>query len=293
MEMFLQTLTNGVMTSLILILIASGLCIIFGILHIVNFAHGEFYMLGGFLIWWLFEVHSLLAGLPDTVRYIIAMIISMAIVGFIGIIVEKYIYRPFRNNLFSTMIVALGIMFILQASALVIFGARDKAVSSPFVGKFNLGSVFFSAERLAAIACGVIFIVALYFLIDRTKIGKAMRAVAQDPEAALVQGINIGTIFTTAMGISCALAAAGGALVGPIFYINPYMGVEPIMKAFVVVILGGLGSLPGAVIGGFVVGITESFVTTYVGAHFAMLVVFLIMIGTLIAKPTGIFGHAE
>ena len=293
MEMLLQTFVNGVMGSLILILISAGLCLIFGILHIVNFAHGEFFMLGGFGVWWFFDLHSIPIGGPDTIRYILAMILTIILVGLIGIFVERFFFRPFHGNLIATMIVALGIVFILQASALVSFGARDKSVASPFEGTLNIGGISLSGERMAAIICGVVFILALYFLIRWTKLGKAMRAVAQDLEAAQVQGVNIGRIFSVAMFVSCGLAAAGGALVGPIFYINPYMGAEPVMKAFVVIILGGMGSLLGAVIGGFIIGMTESFATTYVGAHFAMVIVFLIMIGVLLIKPTGIFGHAE
>ena len=120
-----------------------------------------------------------------------------------------------------------------------------------------------------------------------------MRAVSQNQEAALLQGINIDYIFSLSMAIGCALAAAGGALVGPIFYVNPYMGGEPIMKAFVVIILGGMGSLAGAVICGFIIGITESVITTYVGAHTAMVVVFLLLISVLLIKPSGLFGHEE
>ena len=293
MEIFLQTLTNGVMASLILILIAIGLCLIFGILDIVNFAQGEFYMLGGFGVWWFLEAHPLLAGMPETARYIVAMLLTMVIVAIIGMITEKFIYRPLRENHASVMIVSLGVMFILQSLALVSFGPVDKSVSSPFSGMVTFGPITFSNERLAAIICCICFIVILYVIIERTKLGKAMRAVAQDPEAALVQGISTGRIFTLAMGVSIALAAAGGALIGPIYYINPYMGVEPIMKAFAAVILGGLGSLPGAIIGGFIIGMTETLVATYVGAHFALVVVFLIMIGVLIAKPTGLCGHEE
>jgi branched-chain amino acid transport system permease protein len=291
-EMLFQTFVNGVMVSLILILISAGLCLIFGILHIVNFAHGEFFMLGGFGAWWFFDLHSIPIGGP-TLRYILAMIVTIILVGLIGILVERLFFRPFHGNLIATMIVALGIVFILQASALVSFGARDKSIASPFEGTLDIGGISLSGERMAAIICGVVFILALYFLIRWTKLGKAMRAVAQDLEAAQVQGVNIGRIFSVAMFVSCGLAAAGGALVGPIFYINPYMGAEPVMKAFVVIILGGMGSLLGAVIGGFIIGMTESFVTTYVGAHFAMVIVFLIMIGVLLVRPTGIFGHAE
>lgn len=293
MEMFFQTFVNGVMVSLILILIAAGLCLIFGILHIVNFAHGEFFMLGGFGVWWFFDQHPLPLGGSDTLSYILAMILTVLLVGLLGIIVEKFLFRPFHGNLIGTMIVALGIVFILQSGAMVSFGAMDKAVASPFSGKLDVGGISLSGERMAAIICGIVFIMALYYFIQWTKTGKALRAVAQDMEAAQVQGVNIGRIFSIAMFVSCGLAAAGGALIGPIFYINPYMGAEPVMKAFVVVILGGMGSLPGAVIGGFIIGMTESFITTYVGTHFAMVVVFLILIGVLLFRPAGIFGHAE
>jgi branched-chain amino acid transport system permease protein len=291
--MLIQSLVNGVMGALILILIASGLCLIFGIMHIVNFAHGEFFMLGGFGAWLFFVKYPLPFIEAETLRYILAVILAMVFVGILGVIAEKYIFRPFRGNLQATIIVATGLMLILQAGSLVSFGVTDKAISSPFSGMFSFGSISLSSERMAAIICGVVFIIAMYFFILRTKLGKAMRAVAQDQEAAQVQGINIGLIFSLSMAIGCALAAAGGALVGPIFYVNPYMGVEPIMKAFVVIILGGMGSLPGAIICGFIIGMTESFVTTYVGAHFAMVVVFLLLIGVLLVRPTGIFGHEE
>ncbi|MCK9274347.1 MAG: branched-chain amino acid ABC transporter permease [Syntrophales bacterium] len=293
MEVFLQTLANGVMASLTLALIAIGLCLIFGILSIINFAHGEFYMLGGFGVWWFLEAHPIFAGMPALVGYIIAILISMVVVAVIGMIVEKWIFRPVREPHETVMIVSLGVMLFLQAAALVAFGPVDKSVSSPFAGLVQLGTVSFSNERLAAIIGCIIFIAILYVIIDRTRMGKAMRAVAMDSEAAEVQGIKTGMIFSVAMGVSCAIAAAGGALVGPIYYINPYMAVEPIMKAFAAVILGGLGSLPGAVAGAFIIGLTETFVSTYVGAHFALIVVFLIMIGVLIVKPTGLFGHEE
>jgi branched-chain amino acid transport system permease protein len=293
MEIFLQTLTNGIMASFILILVALGLCLVYGILDIVNFAHGEFYMLGGFATWYFLEQHSILQNIPAFGRYIVVIIIAMIIVAVIGIITEKFVFRPLRYSHAGMMIAALGIMSILQAGALVSFGAVDKNISSPLKGQIEIGPVSFSEERLLAIICCIVFMVLLYLLISRTKIGKAMKAVAQDPEAALIQGINTGIIFSLAMGIGVALAAAAGALIGPIFYVNPYMGAEPLLKAFAAVILGGLGSLPGAIIGGLMIGMVETFVTTYVGAHFAMTLVFLIMIGVLIIRPRGIFGHVE
>ena len=293
MDILVQTLANGIMGSLILILVATGLCLIFGIMHIVNFAHGEFYMLGGFGAWLFFDQKVIPLFGPPTVQYLLSIVLTFVLVAFLGIVVEKFIFRRFRGNLEAVMIVAFGLMLILQASALVTFGVTDKAFGSPFSGYLSLGSISISGERLAAILCGIIFILAMYLWVYKTKLGKAMRAVAQDSEAALVQGIDTRVVFSLAMGIGCALAAVGGALVGPIYYVNPYMGVEPIMKAFVVVILGGMGSLFGAVIGGFIVGMTESFIGTYVGSHAAILAVFLLLIGVLLYKPTGMFGHEE
>ena len=293
MQIFYQALTTGIMISLILILVTTGLCLIFGILDIVNFAHGEFYMLGGFGVWWFFDAHPIMEGMPEILGYIVATIITMVVVGLIGILVEKVVYKPLRLVHTSMMIASLGIISILQATALVSFGPDDKSITSPFTGRLTLGSFGLSEERVVAIICCVAFVIAFYFLIDRTKIGKAMRAVAQDSEAAMAQGINVEAIYSIAMGIGCALAAAGGALIGPIFYVNPYMGVEPLLLMFAVIIIGGLGSLPGAIIGGFVIGLTQSFVTTYVDSHVAMIVIFLIMIGVLLIRPTGIFGHAN
>jgi len=291
MEIFLQTLTNGVMSSLILVLIAVGLCLIFGILDIINFAHGEFYMLGGFGVWWFLEAHPFMQSMPGTVRYVVAVLMTMIIVAAVGIVVEKYIFRQVRETHSTLMIISLGVMFILQSAALVLFGTQDKSVASPFSGMVSLGPVNFSYERLAAVISCIVFIIILFVILEKTRTGKAMRAVAQDFEAAEVQGIRTGMIFSLAMGISCAMAAAGGALIGPIYYVNPYMGIEPINKAFAAVILGGLGSVPGAIIGGFIIGMAETFVSTYIGAHFSIIVVFLIMIGVLIFKPTGLTGH--
>jgi len=292
-HMLLQTFVNGVMSALILILVASGLCLIFGIMHIVNFAHGEFYMLGGFGVWVLFAENLVPMGGAGTAQYILALILSMILVGILGVIVERFLYRPFVDNLATMMIVSFGVIMVLQASALVIFGVQDKSFSSPFSGMMSIGKISISEERLAVVICGVIFIIALYLFIKHTKLGKAMRAVAQDMEAASVLGININRMYSLAMGIACALAAAGGALVGPIYYVNPYMGVDPVLKSFVAVILGGMGSLPGAVIGGFIIGMTESFVATYLGGHLATIMLFLILIGVLIFKPAGIFGYEE
>lgn len=289
--MFIQALVNGMTGSLVLILIASGLCLIFGIMHIVNFAHGEFFMLGGVGTWFFFVKYPLPFIESKSLGYVAAVFLSMVLVGLFGVILEKYILRPFREDFQATILVSMGLMLILQAGTLICFGVTDKVIPSPFSGMVSLGSISLSMERLAAVVASIFFITALYLFIGKTKLGKAMRAVAQDQEAASAQGINIDLIFSLSMAIGCALAAAGGALVGPIFYVNPYMGSAPIMKAFIVIILGGMGSLPGAVIGGFIIGMTESLISTYAGAHLAMVVVFLLLIGILMIRPRGLFGN--
>jgi branched-chain amino acid transport system permease protein len=167
----------------------------------------------------------------------------MTFVGLLGGVVEKYIFRPFREDFQAMIIAATGLMLILQSGALVSFGATDKVISSPFSGMVSLGVISLSSERLAAIICGVVFIISLYFFILKTKLGKAMRAVAQNQKAALLQGININYIFSLSITIGCALAAAGGALVGAIFYVNPYMGIAPIMKAFVVIMVSCISAM--------------------------------------------------
>ena len=292
-QIFLQALVNGVMGALILSLVAVGLCLIFGIMRIVNFAHGEFYMLGGFGVWLFFSENALPMGGPATLHYMLALLLTTLLVGILGVVVERFLFRPLLGDAEATMIVSFGLALILQAGTLVTFGIRDKPFGSPFTGNIALPGISLSAERMAVVVCGIIFIIAMYLFIQQTKTGKALRAVAQDSEAASVQGVNISLIYSLTMGIACAMAAAGGALVGPIFYVNPYMGAEPIMKAFVAVVLGGMGSLPGTVIGAFIIGMGESFITTYVGGHVAMMFVFLIMIGILLLKPTGLLGRGE
>ncbi|MBS4023575.1 MAG: branched-chain amino acid ABC transporter permease [Dethiobacter sp.] len=289
-QIILQTFVNGVMSSMVLILIASGLCLIFGIMRVVNFAHGEFYMLGGFGAWLLFG-QQLLPIESSVLRYVVAVMITMMVVALMGILVERYLFRPFRGDIRATIIVGTGVMYILQATTLVGFGIRDKAFGSPFSGAVRISGVSISQERLAVVIFGAIFTTIMYFFIQKTKLGLSMRAVAQDEEAASLQGINISKTFSLAMGIGIAMAAAGGALMAPIYYVNPYMGVEPIMKAFVVIILGGMGSLPGTVIGGFIVGFIESFASTFISPHVALMIVFLLLIVVLIVRPGGIFGR--
>jgi branched-chain amino acid transport system permease protein len=285
-ELIFQVFVNGIMSGSVLILVALGLTMIFGIMHIVNFAHGELYMLGAFGLWIFFaELH---------VPYFLALILSMIIIAGLGIFIERFLFKPFRGDLAPSFIVSLGLVMLLQTGALLTFGIEDQAAPTPasFQGLVHIGSAVLSRERLYVILISIALMIGVWLFIQKTKHGQAMRAVAQDPEAAALQGISIDATASLAMGVGCALAAAAGCLMAPIFYVNPYMGAVPIMKAFVVIILGGLGSISGALIGGFVIGFVDSFGTTYLGAPIAAMMTFGVLVLTLIFRPQGFFGHA-
>jgi branched-chain amino acid transport system permease protein len=283
----LQTVINGVMLSVILILFALGLSLVFGIMRIVNFAHGEVYMLGGFGMWWFYAQHD--------VPYVLSLILTMAMVAGIGMIMEKLFFRKFRGNLLPGMIISVGLIFIMQASVATGWGFLDKAIPTPsvFEGVIHSLGATLSKERLYVILICAAVVVFLYLFLMRTRYGRSMRATAQDPDAAALQGIGVDRTCGIAMGIGAALAAAAGALAGSVFLVNPYMGSFPLLKAFVAIILGGMGSLPGTVIGGFMIGFTESFGSTYLSSTLATMLIFLLLIVTLVIRPTGLFGRAE
>lgn len=288
-----QAFITSIVSAAMLMLIASGLSLVFGILDIVNFAHGEFYMLGGFVAWTFFASPAMLPIGNDIIRYLAAVVLAMIAVAGLGILAERFVFRPFRGAFGAGIIVAIGLVLILQGSALAVFGAKQKTIASPFTSTIHIGDVMISGERFAAVLGAVIIMLGIYLFIQKTMHGKAMRAVAQNTIGAQLQGIKVNQIFPLGMGIGSALAGAAGALIAPLFYINPYMGQLPIMKAFVVVILGGLGSIPGAVLGSLIIAFTETFTSIFVGGHAAMIAIMLIVIAILLLRPEGLFGHAE
>jgi len=272
------------MLSLLLILFALGLSLIFGIMRILNFAHGEIYMLGGFGMWGLFAQHH--------VNYFLALVLTMAGVALIGIIIERFIFKPFRGKLLSGLIVSLGLILILQTSTFLGFGITDKAIPTVpgFGGVISVFGVVFSRERLFIILIAAVLVLLLHLFLKRTKPGKAMRATAQEPDGAALLGIKVDSTCSIAMGIGCALAAAAGSLVGTMFYINAFIGQPWLMKGLAAVVLGGLGSIPGTIVGGFIIGMVESFGTTYIGGDYSFILIFLVLLIVLLVRPRGLFG---
>ncbi|MFA4909666.1 MAG: branched-chain amino acid ABC transporter permease [Desulfobacteria bacterium] len=283
MTLLLQVTLNGLMLGMIYIVVALGLTLIFSIMNVINFAHGEMYMLGGLVAYYFSEQLQ--------IPYMLILVLAMILVGVFGIVVEKIFFRPFRGELLPALIVSLGLSMTIQTLTLLNFGTEDQSVSTVFPGMINFFGALFSKERLAIVITCIVFILLLYLLIQRSKIGCAIRAIAEDREAAALQGVNIDRICSFTFGLGCALAAAAGVLIAPVFYVNPYIGGLPLLKAFIIIILGGMGSLLGAVVGGLILGTVESFGTFFLSVPASNLLGFIIIILMLLFKPSGLFGH--
>ncbi|MGZ3537282.1 MAG: branched-chain amino acid ABC transporter permease [Thermodesulfobacteriota bacterium] len=267
-------------------LIALGLSLIFGIMGIVNFAHGEMYMLGGYVAYYLVGRFR--------INFLATMIAGVAIVGLLGALIEKILFRPLTTRpkeALTSLIAAVGLAWVLQMLAVICFGELDRNVPSAFKGIIHMGGVVITKERLAAIIIALVLVSVLTLFLMKTTIGMAIRAVAQDKEAAALQGIQVSRINSLAFGIGCALAGAAGVLMAPIFCVSPFLGGEVILKAFLVVILGGMGSIPGAMLGGLVLGFIESFGSLFFTVPTVNAITFVLIIIILIVRPQGLLGH--
>jgi len=283
--LLLQSTIIGVSIGSIYILMALGLTLMFGMMHIINFAHGAVYMLGAFVIYYVFFQ----GGVP----YFAAFVVAMVLLGAFGYLVERSIYRPIKGGIEPTLVALLALTTFLQAAGYPAFGQLDKHVPPVFQGTRNIFGVMISIERLMIIPVAGALVIGLYLFINKTRLGGAMRAIEQDKEAASLQGVNVDRINGLAFAVGFALAAAAGALMAPIFKLDPMMGEQPLLKAFIIIILGGLGSIPGAILGGVMLGLIDSIVATALGAEPAFLLSFVFIILVLLFKPTGLFGHAQ
>lgn len=283
LELAIKIVINGLTSSLIYILMALGFTLIFGIMRVVNFAHGELYMVASFLVF------SMVATLGW--NYYLAVLLAAVAVGLFGAVLERVLFRPFIGRELNGMIMALAISITLQAAAFILFGTDEHAVERPVSGVIQLGVVIVPRDRLAVGSIALLILGAFYLLMRYTKVGLAMRAVVQDEEIASIHGVRPKIIHPLAFGLGAMLAGFAGALMAPVYTIYPYMGSQPMLKAFIVVILGGLGSVPGAVLGGVVLGLTESVFATLINTTVATMVSFGIVVLILLVKPTGLLGR--
>jgi len=288
-----EQVINGLIISIFYALAALGLSIIFGVLKIVNFAHGELYMLGGFVY---FVVASVL-GLPP----VVALILAFAALFLIGMAIERLLIDPVyqgkveRVDEYAIMI-TFGLAILLQNLMLSIFGPWTKRPEAIFHGRVEIGQLIIGGDRLAAAGIGLVVIGFVLYLLRYTWAGKAMRAVSQDRETASVVGVNAKLTGTLAFGLGSALAGTAGALIGPVFLVYPTMGVIPAIKAYVIVVLGGLGSIPGAIVGALILGQVENLLTVLIPDTTRALAYkdaygLLLLILVLVLRPQGLFGE--
>lgn len=289
LELILQTIMNSLIASSFTAIFAVGLVLIFGIMQIVNFAHGALYMVGAFATWYLYSEN----GVP----FFIAIILATLLTAALGLVMERALFRPMRGNLFGGLIVSVGMMFILEVLSVYLFGQGLMKNITPYFREswhvFGIESITIAHSRLFVFAVAAVILVAFWLFMSRTRLGWAMRAVAQNPEAAALQGISVGKISMLAVVISAAMAGAGGAVMAPLVRITPQMGHPVLITAFIVMIVGGMGSIEGALIAAFAYSFFHTFITTYVGGEVATILGLVLMLVVLIVKPTGIMGERE
>jgi branched-chain amino acid transport system permease protein len=283
LTMLEQIVANGILVGLIYVVMALGFSLIFGIMRIVNFAHGEFYMVGAVVVLFLFGG----LGWP----FFLAVILGGITSALLGMIVERVLFRPLGSNENARMIMSLAIGIVLQSIALLIMGPSEQTVPRPFSGTWDFGSAVIPMDRTVVAVSALCVLVLFYLFLKHTRMGMAMQAVAQDPETSSLVGVESSRVYVLAFGIGCLLAGMAGGLMAPVYTVGPYMGETPMLKAFVVVILGGLGSIPGAVLGGLLIGLTESVLSTLLDSTAALIVSFGIVLLIVITRPAGLLGR--
>lgn len=284
MELFLQSIVNGLIQGGFFSLFAVGLVLIFGVMKVVNFAHGELVMVGAFTIWVLHAQIGL--------GYIPAIGAAIILVTAVGLVMERLLFRPTRSDPLAGLICSIGVLFILQVAATLVGGdGPSKQVPPPYHGTLVLFDLIrVPYQRVFSLVISTSALVALWFFLTRSRFGWALRAVAQDREASALQGINADRISIVAIGIGAALAGLAGGLIAPLGNINPHMGHNVIVTAFIVTIVGGVGSLSGAVLAAVLYAMFHTIVTVYFGATIATICGLILMVIVLIVKPTGLMG---
>ncbi|MDO4204421.1 MAG: branched-chain amino acid ABC transporter permease [Selenomonadaceae bacterium] len=286
-NVFVQQIINGVSLGSIYALIALGYTMVYGIIKLINFAHGDIYMVGAYV--------SFFAVTMANMSIVPALLISMVVTALLGMLVERLAYAPLRHApRISVLITAIGMSFLLEYGSMYFVSPTPRTFPEVMGNlAYNIGGFVINGQQLLIFAITIILMVVLTYVVQKTKVGQAMRAVSFDTETAQLMGINANRIINFTFGIGSALAAAGGVLVG-VYYnsIDPLMGIMPGLKAFVAAVFGGIGSIPGAMAGGIMLGVIEALVSGFISSTFRDAAAFAILILVLLFRPSGIFGKA-
>ena len=279
----LEILIVGAVSSAIYAMLAVGFTLIFGVARILNLAHGTFYALGAYGAYF-FTAHMKLPLFP-------AALCAIAVVAVFGVLVERVLVRPMRGSQLAMLMITLAVALVVEQGLFLTFGSEYRNVPAFVDAKFTIGGVDIAGSRLLALGVGVVLIGALWLFIQRTRLGAAILAISQDPIAAQYMGIPSDRIFAVVMAISAALAATAGVLAGPFLTVQPTMWLLPIVKAFAIVVVGGLGSIPGSILAALMLGYAETIVAYMISTSWTEIVSVLATLLTLMFRPAGIFGR--
>ena len=301
MGFFFQELVNGITTGALYSLVALGFSMVYGVLKLLNFAHGDLYMVGayiGFFVIQWFGGGSALT-IPVPLLLLIMFVLAAGLVGGLGVAIERFAYRPLRDApRIAPLITAIGISFFLENAALLLFGAQFRVYNTAdFISLssgITIGSVTIDSVQIMVLVLGLLLTVGLRELVNRTKLGKQMRAVAADREAAEMMGINVNFTISATFFLGSALAGVAGVMGGLLFnQVTPTIGFIVGLKAFTAAVVGGIGSLPGAMLGGLLIGVAESMITGYISSTYTNLFVFALLIVVMLVRPSGLLGRAQ
>ena len=283
-EVLPQMVVTGLLLAAIYILIATGFNLAFGIMRMVNFAYGATYMLGGYAVFVAMNILGL--------NYFLGLAIAVAFTFLLGWLCEFLLLRGrVRDDMLAGIIITLGLLYVFQSGALLIFGEHPQGVDAPITGVVHIAGVVFQMEKLLPAILCVVFIGGLYMFLRFTKTGQSLRAVTDDRDAGALMGIRINRVYGVGFAIGMALAGAAGALIAPVFLIDSAMGGAPLWKCFIVVLLGGMGSVPGGVLAGLFLGLVDSFVGTLLSGTLASIIGFVAIILVLMFRPEGFMGQ--
>jgi len=293
-DTFLQQLVNGLSLGAIYALIALGYTMVYGVLRLINFAHGDIYMLGAFAGYYIATALNLDAS-PSLLGAIVVTLGAMVICALVGIIIERFAYRPVRqHSRLTSLITAIGVSLLLEYGGQVVFGATPRFFPQMIRAEiYSIGGVQITNQSLLIIVVAIVMMFGLEFIVHRTRIGTAMRATSFNLSVAKLMGINTDFVIAFTFALGSALAAVGGVMVAlAIPRIDPLMGLMTGLKAFVAAVLGGIGNIPGAMVGGLLIGITETMVVGYLSPTYKDAVAFAILILILLFRPSGLLGTA-
>lgn len=282
---FMQQLINGIALGSVYALIALGYTMVYGIVQLINFAHGDIYMIGAFAAYYAANMFNL--------SFVPTLLVAMVVCALLGMTIERLAYRPIRKApKITALITAIGISLLLENLVRIIIGPNPKSFPGLLTSKMvTIGNLEIDSLKVVTLGVSIGLMILLTFIVHNTKVGKAMRAVSQDKDAARLMGIDIDRIISYTFGIGSALAAVGGVLVGVLYQrIDPLMGIMPGLKAFTAAVLGGIGVIPGAMAGGVLMGIAESLTKGFISTKFSDAIAFSILIIILLFRPSGLLG---